>query len=237
MKKILTLLICFFSIILYSQEKTYQFLYDYHQKGELAQEVKKRNPSHITEMATEALNKSFEIEVLTNTTYSLIKVLPRVSNNQSGNYLEILPEPSWLLIDFEKNESYQQNENLFIKNSIEEFNFIPTKNKKTILGLESREFKYEDDNKSHTIWLAKQNNLTVSPTFVQPRGFIVTSYNVFDKDMAKAGGNREFTYQLKEIKEIKSTDLSNMIPKKSISKKEFEEYKNRLMEDESVDRN
>ncbi len=235
MKDKFTLLLLLLSIGLFAQEKTYQFLYDYHQKGELAPEVKKRNPSHINEMAEEALNKSFEVELLVTNNYSLVKILPRVNNNQTGNYLEILPEPSWLLIDFEKNESYQQNENLFVKDSIEEFNFVPTKNKKIILGLESREFKFEDETKLHTIWLAKQNDLTVSPTYFQPKGYLVMLYHVFDKSMAKNGGNREFTYQLKEIKETKSTDLGKLIPKKSISKKEFDERMKILMQEDGVD--
>lgn len=224
-----------FSMIVFAQEKTFQLLYDYHQKGELAAEVKKRNPAHMNEMAEEGLNKSFEVEILVNHNYSLVKVLPRVSNNQSGNYFEILPEPSWLLIDFEKNESYQQNENLFVKDSIEEFNFVPTKNKKTILGLEAKEFKFEDDTKLHTIWLAKQNNLTASPTYFQPKGYLVMLYHVFYKDMAVKGGHREFTYQLKEIKETKSTDLSKQIPKKSITKKEYVERMKYLMQEDGVD--
>lgn len=165
--------------------------------------------------------------------YSLVKILPRENNNQTGNYLEILLEPSWLLIDFEKNESYQQNENIFVKDSIEEFNFVPTKNKKIILGLEAREFKF--DTKLHTIWLAKQNNLTVSPTYFQPKGYLVMLYHELDKSMAKNGGNREFTYPLKEIRETKSTDLSKLIPKKSISKKEFEERMKNLMQKGGVD--
>ena len=235
MKNIFAYLLLIVSIGLFAQDKTYQFLYDYQQKGELSPEVKKKNPSHITEMATEALNKVYEFEVLVNQNYSLVKILPRVNNNQSGNYLEILPEPSCLFIDLEKNELYEQYDNLYIKEIIQDFKFIPTKNKKAILGLEAREFKYEDEHKLHSIWLAKQNNLTVSPTYFQPKGYLVMLYHVFDKGMAKNGGNREFTYQLKEIKEIKSTDLSNQIPKKSILKKEFDDRKKVLMEENGVD--
>ena len=225
-----------FSMIVFAQEKTFQLLYDYHQKGELAAEVKKRNPAHINEMAEEALNKSFEVELLVNHNYSLVKVLPRVSNNQSGNYLEILPEPSWLLIDFNKEEYYHQIHDLFVKGSIEEFKFSPTKNKKIILGLEAKEFKFEDENKSHSIWLTKQSDLAASPSFIQPKGYLVMLYHVFYKDMAVKGGHREFTYQLKEIKETKLTDLSKQIPKKSISKKEFDEHMKRLMENEEIDK-
>ena len=46
-------------MIVFAQEKTFQLLYDYHQKGELAAEVKKRNPAHMNEMDEEALNKNF----------------------------------------------------------------------------------------------------------------------------------------------------------------------------------
>lgn len=236
MKNKLTLLLfLFFLIGINAQEKTYQFLYDYQQEGELTPDDRKLNNSYINDLLKDALNKNYEIELLVNNKYLLTKVLPRIDNNQNENFIKILPEPAWLFIDFEKNESYEQHDNLYIKETIPDFKFIPTKNKKTILGLEAREFKFEDENKLYTIWLAKQNDLTVSPTYFQPKGYLVMMYHVFDKSMAKNGGNRESTYQLKEIKETKSTDLGKLIPKKSISKKEFDERMKILMQEDGVD--
>ena len=79
----------------FAQEKTYRFLYDFHQ----VYEPGKNNNSEYNTTIKEELNKSYEIEVFSNDNLSFIKLIDIISNSQTEMFMNIKPEPNWLLID------------------------------------------------------------------------------------------------------------------------------------------
>ncbi|MFV0144723.1 hypothetical protein OBJ68_04740 [Empedobacter falsenii] len=91
MNKLYFILFTFLANFSFAQEKTYRFLYDFHQVYET-----KNKQTDISAAVKEELNKSFELEVFANKNQSFIKLIDVVRNTQTNFFLDIKPEPNWL---------------------------------------------------------------------------------------------------------------------------------------------
>ena len=230
MKKLFVITVIIFSNIVCAQEKTYRFLYDFHQKGKLTTFERVNNSPEFAQLFEESKNRSYEIEVIVNRTNSLIKILEKVNNSQEGFFSGSSPLPKWLLVDFVHNLTFEEKQNLYVQDSISTLQLTPTRNTKTILGIKAKEFTYENDDYTYSFWLAKQNEITVSPIYFQFNGYVLLEASINDKAYEKEGGERKLFYVLKEIKE-QDFNFNKIIPKKSISILEYNKKMEQLKED------
>jgi len=219
---ILQILICSVS---FAQEKSYRFVYDFHQNVVLDEETKKSHAKDFLVKIQNALNESYEFEIIASEKFSLLKLIEKIKNEQSGDVIRIHPEPEWLLVDFQKNETFNftQSADAYIKDSIQTIQLTPTRNKKVILGIEAREFTVEKGNYDYSFWLAQQNGITVSPIEYQFKGYIILELNVKSKRLPEYNSSKDQQYILKEITEEKLPfNYNKTIPKKTITKEELE---------------
>ena len=226
MKKIFLLTLIIFSSAVFGQEKTYRFLYDFHQKTILdkAENPQMSSDDYLVFMAE--LNKSYEVEVTASSTNSIIKLIEKINNEQNKSFITIEPEPAWLLNDFKANNSFENitGAGAFIKDSIKSITFKPTRNSKKILGLDAKEFIAEDASCNYHFWLVKHQNLTVSPIYFQFKGYVVVEAEIINKNSkdSKTITERKMSYVLKNMSEEKSFDFEKITPKKFMTKAEYD---------------
>ncbi|MDM1299142.1 hypothetical protein HXZ94_11630 [Empedobacter falsenii] len=228
MKQLLILTLIIFSSAVFAQEKTYRFLYDLHQVFE----SKSNNQTDVSEAVKEELNKSFELEVFANKNQSFIKLIDVVRNSQASVFLDIKPEPNWLLIDKASNLTYEKASNVnqsfkFLQDSIQRIQVQPTGQEKTVLGIHAKEYKAETEKYDYTFWLGDFNGITASPIYFQFKDLIVVELKIIFKDALENGNKREITYQLKDKKEA-TFNFKKNIPKKYTTKEELNKLNNEL---------
>ncbi|MFV0142940.1 MULTISPECIES: hypothetical protein [Empedobacter] len=221
MKNIFLTVFIFLSSFSFAQEKTYRFLYDFHQVYET-----KNKQTDISAAVKEELNKSFELEVFANKNQSFIKLIDVVRNSQANFFLDIKPEPNWLLIDEASNLTYEKatnpNQNFkFLQDSIQRIQVLPTGQEKTILGIRAKEYKTETEKYDYTFWLGDFDGISASPIYFQFKDLVVVELKIIFKDVLENGNRREITYQLKDKKEAIFNFKKN-IPKKYTTKKELD---------------
>ncbi|WP_313253703.1 hypothetical protein [Empedobacter sp.] len=221
MKNIFLTVFIFLSSFSFAQEKTYRFLYDFHQVYET-----KNKQTDISAAVKEELNKSFELEVFANKNQSFIKLIDVVRNSQANFFLDIKPEPHWLLIDEASNLTYEKatnpNQNFkFLQDSIQRIQVLPTGQEKTILGIRAKEYKTETEKYDYTFWLGDFDGISASPIYFQFKDLVVVELKIIFKDVLENGNRREITYQLKDKKEAIFNFKKN-IPKKYTTKKELD---------------
>ena len=75
MKQLFVITLIILSSVVFGQEKTYRFLYDFHQKTILdkAENPQMSSDDYLVFMAE--LNKSYEVEVTASSTNSIIKLI------------------------------------------------------------------------------------------------------------------------------------------------------------------
>lgn len=201
MKNIFLTVFIFLSSFSFAQEKIYRFLYDFHQVYET-----KNKQTDISAAVKEELNKSFELEVFANKNQSFIKLIDVVRNSQANFFLDIKPEPNWLLIDEASNLTYEKatnaNQNFkFLQDSIQRIQVLPTGQEKTILGIRAKEYKTETEKYDYTFWLGDFDGISASPIYFQFTDLVVVELKIIFKDVLENGNRREITYQLKDKKE------------------------------------
>lgn len=219
---ILQILICSVS---FAQEKSYRFVYDFHQNVELDEETKRSHAKDFLVKIQNALNESYEFEIIASEKFSFLKLIEKINNGQSEDVIRLHPDPKWLLVDFQENETFNFIEvaDAYLKDSIQTIQLKPTRNKKVILGIESREFTAEKDNYDYSFWLAQQNGITVSPIEYQFKGYIVLELNVKSKRLPEYSSSKDQQYILKEITEEKLPfNYNKIIPKKTKTKDEID---------------
>ena len=226
MNKLFYLSLVLFSSLVFSQEKSYRFLYDFHQKTILD---KAENPAMSADdyaIIVAELNKSYEVEVTADSSNSLIKLVEKINNEQNKSFIKIEPEPNWLLNNFKANYSLENSAGVgtYIKDSIKSITFKPTRNSKKVLGLDAKEFIAEDASCNYHFWLVKHQNLTVSPIYFQFKGYVVVEAEIINKNSkdSKTITERKMSYVLKNMSEEKSFDFEKLIPKKFMTKAEFD---------------
>lgn len=240
MKQIYFLFFSFFVSFSFAQEKSYRFVYDFHQNTELDEDSKKGYSRDFMSKIQHALNESYEFEVIAMENFSFLKLKEKIKNEQTEGVIRLEPEPKWLLIDFQKNETFNFSEvsNSYVKDSVQSLSLKPTRNKKVILGIEAKEYTADFNNYNYTLWLAQQNGITVSPVDLQFKNYIVLEFEM--KNQAKENETSEYKhYILKEIIEEKSPfNYKKLIPKKTITKEELKAYLDKMHEeiDNSVDK-
>ena len=241
MKHKLILLLLLLSIGLFAQEKSYRFLYDFHQITKLDRTENLRLSSEDFAVVVAELNRSYEVEVVANTMTSFIKVLEKVDNAQEKSFIKIEPEPKWLFNDFESALSYNHTElfDSYVKDSIQQISLQPTRHIKKILGFDAKKFTAEDEENMYNFWLVKNNDLTVSPLQFQLKGYIILEADVMLKIKNNLQTERKMTYILKDMIEDKTPfNFEKVKPKKVITKNELnhllEETKNNF--EQGVDR-
>lgn len=175
MKNLYLIVFIFLSSFSFAQEKTYRFLYDIHQVYET-----KNKQTTISAAVKEELNKSFELEVFANKNQSFIKLIDVVRNSQENFFLDIKPEPNWLLIDEASNLTYEKatnpNQNFkFLQDSIQRIQVQPTGQEKTILGIRAKEYKTETEMYDYTFWLGDFDGISASPIYFQFKDLVVSS--------------------------------------------------------------
>ena len=237
MKKIITFLFLALSIIAFSQEKTYRFLYDFHQETILDKAENPNMPSEDYNIIVAELNKSYEVEVTVNSSFSFVKLVEKINNDQNKSFIKIEPEPKWLLNDFETNNSYDYIDTsaIYLIDSIQSISMKPTRNSKKILGFDTKEFIAEDKTFSYHFWLMKQGNLSVSPLKLQFKGYIVVEAEIINKkeNNSKTTTERKVTYRLKNMTEENSFDFKKLKPKKVMTQVELDA----LLEKVNTERN
>lgn len=226
MKKLFVITLIILSSAVFGQEKTYRFLYDFHQKTILD---RAENPNMLPDdyaIIVAELNKSYEVEVTANSLNSLVKLVEKINNEQNKSFISIEPEPNWLLNDFETNNSYENSVGVgtYIKDSIKTIIIKPTRNSKKVLGLDAKEFIAEDTSCNYHFWLVKHQNLTVSPIYFQFKGYVVVEAEIINKKSkdSKTITERKMSYVLKNISEEKSFDFEKLTPKKFMTKAEYD---------------
>lgn len=226
MTKIYLVAFIFLANFSFAQEKTYNFLYDFHQKTILDKAENPNMSSEIHAIVTAEMNKSYEVEVVSNSTYSFIKLVEKINNEQNKSFIKIEPEPNWLLNDFEMNNSYENSVGVgaYIKDSVKSITFKPTRNSKNILGLDAKEFIAEDASYNYHFWLVKHQNLTVSPIYFQFKGYVVVEAEIINKKAkdSKVNTERKMSYVLKNMSEVKPYNFEKLIPKKFMTKVEYD---------------
>ncbi len=220
----------------FAQEKTYRFLYDFHQ----VYEPGKNNNSKYNTTIKEELNKSYEIEVFSNDNLSFIKLIDIISNSQTGMFMNIKPEPNWLLIDNIQNLTYEKGNNvnqkfIYLQDSIQTIKLNSTGNKKTILGIIGEEYKAETDEYSYSFWLADFHQISVSPIYFQFKNLIVLELRIISKLAIENGGKREMHYLLKDKKEEKF-NFKKLTPKKFTTKSDYKKMLETQSETEGVEK-
>ena len=228
MKKIFIITLIILSSVVFGQEKTYRFLYDFHQVFE----TKNKNQTGVSEAVKEELNKSFELEVFANKNQSFIKLIDVVRNSQTHFFLDIKPEPNWLLIDEASNLTYEKASNVnqkfkFLQDSIQRIQVQPTGEEKTVLGIRAKEYKTETEKYDYTFWLGDFNGITASPLYFQFKDLIVLELKIIFKDVLGNGNKREITYQLKDKKEA-TFNFKKNFPKNFTTKEELNKLNNEL---------
>ncbi|MDM1299141.1 hypothetical protein HXZ94_11625 [Empedobacter falsenii] len=225
MKQLLILTLIIFSNIVFAQDKTYRFLYDFHQKTILDRAENPNMPADDYAIIVAELNKSYEVEVTANSLNSLVKLVEKINNEQNKSFISIEPEPNWLLNNFETNNSYENSvgAGTYIKDSVKSITLKPTRNSKKILGLDAKEFIAEDALCNYHFWLVKHQNLTVSPVFFQFKGYVVVEAEIINKKPkdSKTISERKVSYILKNMSEEKPFDFEKLIPKKFMTKAEY----------------
>ncbi len=225
MKQLLILTLIIFSSAVFAQEKTYRFLYDFHQKTILDRAENPNMPADDYAIIVAELNKSYEVEVTANSLNSLVKLVEKINNEQNKSFISIEPEPNWLLNDFETNNSYENSVGVgtYMKDSVKSITLKPTRNSKKILGFDAKEFIAEDAACNYHFWLVKHQNLTVSPIFFQFKGYIVVEAEIINKKPkdSKIISERKVSYILKNMSEEKPLDFEKLIPKKFMTKAEY----------------
>lgn len=223
--------IYFFTFILLAnfslgQEKAYRFLYDFHQDTKLD---KAENPNISSDdyvVIVAELNKSYEVEVMANTSFSFVKLVEKINNEQNKSFIKIEPEPKWLLNDFVSDASFKYSDfgTTYFKDSIQTLSVLPTRNSKKVLGLDAKEFIAEDASFNYRFWLVKYKNLTVSPLNFQFKDYILVEAEVVNKKPrdSKTSSERKVTYLLKNMDEQSSFDFNTLIPKKVMTKLELD---------------
>ena len=121
-------------------------------------------------------------------------------------FLDIKPEPNWLLIDEASNLTYEKASNVnqkfkFLQDSIQRIQVQPTGEEKTVLGIRAKEYKTETEEYDYTFWLGDFNGITASPVYFQFKDLIVLELKIIFKDVLGNGNKREISYQLKDKKE------------------------------------
>lgn len=235
MKNIFLFVFIFLSSFSFAQEKNYRFLYDFHQVYET-----KNKQTNISAAVKEELNKSFEIEVYANKHQSFIKLIDVVRNSQSNFFLDIKPEPNWLLIDRTSNLTYEKanntNQNFkFLQDSIQKIQLESTGQEKTVLGIRAKQYKAETEKYDYTFWLGDFYGISVSPIYFQFKDLAVVELNIIFKEALENGNKREVTYQLKDKKEA-SFNFKKNIPKKYITKKELDKLNNEYESNSGVEK-
>ena len=203
-------------------------MYDFHQVFE----TKNKNQTGVSEAVKEELNKSFELEVFANKNQSFIKLIDVVRNSQTHAFLDIKPEPNWLLIDEASNLTYEKASNVnqkfkFLQDSIQRIQVQPTGEEKTVLGIRAKEYKTETEEYDYTFWLGDFNGITASPVYFQFKDLIVLELKIIFKDVLGNGNKREITYQLKDKKEA-TFNFKKNFPKKFTTKEELNKLNNEL---------
>lgn len=225
MKQFIIITLIIFSSLVFAQEKTYHFLYDFHQKTILDRAENPNMPADDYAIIVEELNKSYEVEVTANSLNSLVKLVEKINNEQNKSFISIESEPNWLLNDFETNNSYENSVGVgtYIKDSVKSITLKPTRNSKKILGLDAKEFIAEDASCNYHFWLMKHQNLTVSPIFFQFKGYVVVEAEIINKKPkdSKTISERKVSYILKNMSEEKPFDFEKLIPKKFMTKAEY----------------
>ena len=172
------------------------------------------------------LNKSYEVEVTADSSNSLIKLVEKINNEQNKSFIKIEPEPNWLLNNFKANYSFENSAGVgtYIKDSIKSITFKPTRNSKKVLGLDAKEFIAEDASSNYSFWLVKHQNLTVSPIYFQFKGYVVVEVEIMNKKPkdSKTITEQKVSYILKNMSEEKSLDFGKLIPKKYMTKVEYD---------------
>lgn len=224
-----------------AQEKSYRFVYDFHQQVVLNEESRNGYAKEFVAKIQDAFNESYEFDLVASKDFSFLKLRDKVKNGQTEGIIKIEPDLKWFLIDFSTNETYNfmDQGNAYIKDSIETLQLKPTRNKKTILGIETREFTAETDDFYYSFWLTQQNGITVSPIQYQFKGYIVVEVDLVHKLLPNEDGKMEQQFILKEIKEEKSVfNFKKLKPKKTMTKKQFQEFLDKAdeIDDNSLDR-
>ena len=233
MKQLLILSLIIFSSLVFGQDKTYRFLYDFHQKTTLTNDERMYNEADFIVLYEKELNKSYEVEVVTNSEFSLIKTVEKLDNSQTGQFLYFGPVPKWYLVDFKNNKSFKESHGQYVSDTISHIKITPTRNTKTVLGIEAKEFTAENENYIYSFWLAKQNGITVSPVYFQFNGYIVLELHIKSKLYEKEGGSNNIQYKLKEIDE-QVFNLKKEIPKRYLSIQESKDLYDKTMKMNNV---
>lgn len=220
----------------FAQEKTYRFLYDFHQ----VYEAKNNKQNSISDAVNEELNKSFEFEVFANDNLSFIKLIDIISNSQTGMFMNIKPEPNWLLVDNTSKLTYEKGDNanqkfIYLQDSIQTIKLNSTGGKKTILGIVGEEYKTETEEYNYTFWLGNFNGITASPIYYQFKNLIVLELRIISKLAIENGGKREIHYLLKDKKEEKF-NFKKLTPNKFTTKSDYKKMLETQSETEGVEK-
>ncbi|WP_333662498.1 hypothetical protein [Chishuiella changwenlii] len=220
-------LLLFLSAITFAQNNSQQvFTYKYESKAKLSSKTNSKN-FDLNKQIENELNKPHEIEVISNSVFSLIKVKESINNFQSTYQMNILPSPNWILNNFENKQSIEQAEglnNIFIKDSIISIKIKPTGNYKKVLNIQGEEFTASDDNNDYIFLLAKNDSIAISPMYFQFENFIILEAFQKAKIKDEHDGYREIHYILDKIEDVKKNKQINfkkLNSKKTISRKEY----------------
>jgi len=210
----------------------YEIQYEYTQKLEIDEDMRRSYPPEILEQIKESSNQSYMFSMITNQRESIIKLLPKVINTQNGLGIEIEPDLKWTYKNLKENyivNLIEFNEKYYIKDSIHKLNWQNTKEQKFILGYKSNKFTFENENQLIEIWCAEDIKIPNGPLNYSGNSNLILESIITNKK----GVRHSFHFIAIKIDRANDYDFKGDMPKEIIQKKDFEKIFNEFKKKES----
>lgn len=211
-----------------SHEKVFVIRYEYSQKMELDENLRRSYPPEILEQINEAANRTYDFKLISSKIESIMILEPKISNSQKNASVEIEPDLKWVYKNL--NENYLINleevdKKYYVQDSIENIKWNETQDKKDILGYSSRKLSHENENQIIEIWQAENIKIPNGPLNFGGNENLILEVSVKSKQ-----GGLSWKYTAAEISTLKNYNFKTEIPKNIILKKDFDEIYSKFQE-------
>lgn len=160
----------FFSLVLFnisfSLNNVYEIQYEYTQKIEIDEDMRRAYPPEILEQIRESSNLSYKFSMITNKEESIIKLLPKIINTQNKLGVEIEPDLKWAYKNLADNYTInlvEFDKKYYVKDSMQKLIWNRTNQEKELLGYQTQKYFYEDENQTIEIWCANDIDIANGP--------------------------------------------------------------------------
>lgn len=199
----------------------FEIKYEYTQKLEIGEEMRRAYPPEILDQIREASNQSYMFSMITNKEESIIKLLPMIINTQSKLGVEIEPDLKWSYKNLSDNyvvNLVDINKKYYVKDSMQRLAWNRTNEEKELLGFRSQKYFYEDENQIFEIWCANEIDIPNGPLNYSGNNKLILESTISNKKGVKLS----YHFMATEINQPPKFNFSKEKPKKIISKEKFD---------------